>query len=69
MKIRMVFQRVLDDEHMKQIRDLGVEIVVAKSEIEVLRVIGNADAYFGKMTPKVLVVGKKLQWVQQRVQD
>ena len=64
MKVRMVFQRVLDDEHMKQIRDLGVEIVVAKSEIEVLREIGNADAYFGKMTPKVLVAGKKLQWVQ-----
>lgn len=60
----MLFQRVLDDEHMKKIRDLGVEIIVARSEMEVLKVIENADGYFGLMSPKILVAGKKLRWVQ-----
>jgi phosphoglycerate dehydrogenase-like enzyme len=60
----MVFQRMLDNEHMQQIRDFGVETVVARSEREVLRVIGNANAYFGKLTPNILEMGKKLRWVQ-----
>lgn len=64
MKVKMVFQRVLDDEHMKQIRDLGVETVAARSETEVLKEIGNANAYFGRMTPTIFETGKNLRWVQ-----
>ncbi len=60
----MVLQRALEDEYMQQIRDLGVETVVAKSEEDILSAIGDADAYFGGMTPQVLKEGKKLRWVQ-----
>ena len=64
MAIKMVLQRRLEDEYMRQIRDLGVETVVATSEADVPRVIGDADAYFGRMTPAILKAGKKLRWVQ-----
>lgn len=64
MAVKMVLQRALEDEYMQQIRDLGVEMVVVKSEAEVLGVIGDADAYFGRMTPEILVAAKKLRWVQ-----
>ena len=64
MAIKMVLQRALEDEYMQQIRDLGVETMVAKSEEDILSAIGDADAYFGGMTPQVLKEGKKLRWVQ-----
>jgi phosphoglycerate dehydrogenase-like enzyme len=64
MAVKMVLQRALEDEYMQQIRDLGVETVVVKSEMEVLGVIGDADAYFGRMTPEILEAAKKLRWVQ-----
>ena len=64
MAIKMVLQRRLEDEYMRQIRDLGVETVVATAEEDVPRVIGDADAYFGQMTPEILKAGKKLRWVQ-----
>ncbi len=64
MAIKMVLQRRLEDEYMRQIRDLGVETVVVTAEEDVPRVIGDADAYFGGMTPEILKAGKKLRWVQ-----
>ena len=64
MAIKMVLQRALEDEYMQQIRDLGVETVVAKSEENILSAIGDADAYFGGMTAQILKAAKKLRWVQ-----
>jgi len=64
MAIKMVLQRALEDEYMQQIHDLGVETVVVKSEGEVLDEIGDADAYFGRMTPEILAKAEKLRWVQ-----
>ena len=64
MAVKMVLQRALEDEYMKQIQDLGVDTVVVKSEAEVLEVIGDADAYFGRMTPEILKKAEKLRWVQ-----
>lgn len=64
MAIKMVLQRRLEDEYMQQIHDLGVETVVVRSVAEVPQVIGDADAYFGGMTPEILNAGKKLRWVQ-----
>lgn len=64
MAIKMVLQRRLEDEYMRQIRDLGVETVVATAVEDVPQVIGDADAYFGQMTPEILKAGKKLRWVQ-----
>lgn len=64
MAIKMVLQRRLEDEYMRQIRDLGVEAVVATAVEDVPQVIGDADAYFGQMTPEILKAGKKLRWVQ-----
>lgn len=64
MAIKMVLQRRLEDEYMQQIHALGVETVVVRSVAEVPQVIGDADAYFGGMTPEILNAGKKLRWVQ-----
>ena len=64
MAIKMVLQRRLEDEYMRQIHDLGVETVVVMSVADVPQVIGDADAYFGGMTPEILNAGKKLRWVQ-----
>lgn len=64
MAIKMVLQRALEDEYMQQIRDLGVETVVVKSEEDILSEIGDADAYFGGMSPHILKAAKKLRWVQ-----
>ena len=64
MAIKMVLQRRLEDEYMQQIHALGVETVVVTSVAEVPQVIGDADAYFGGMTPEILNAGKKLRWVQ-----
>ena len=64
MAIKMVLQRALEDKYMRQIHDLGVETVVVKTEGEALDAIGDADAYFGKMTPELLKAGEKLRWVQ-----
>ena len=44
---------------MQQIRDLGVETVVVKSEEDILSAIGDADAYFGGMTPADFESGEK----------
>ena len=64
MAIKMVLQRRLEDEYMQQIHALGVETVVVTSVAEVPQVIGDADAYFGGMTPEILNAGKRLRWVQ-----
>ena len=64
MTIKMVLQRALEDEYMQQIRDLGVETVVVRSEEDLLSEIGDADAYFGGMSPQILKAAKKLRWVQ-----
>ena len=64
MAIKMVLQQALEDEYMQQIRDLGVETVVVKSEEDILSAIDDADAYFGGMTAQILKAAKKLRWVQ-----
>ena len=64
MAVKMVFRRALEPEYMAQIRALGVEVVEAASEEEALAAIGDADAYYGNMTPALLTGGKKLRWVQ-----
>jgi len=64
MAVKMVFRRVLEPEYMQQIQKMGVKVVVAGSEEEALAAIGDADAYYGNMTPALLTGGKKLRWVQ-----
>lgn len=64
MAIKMVFRRALDEARMQQVRDLGVEACVAPSGAEALEQIGDADAYYGQMTPALLAAAKQLRWVQ-----
>jgi phosphoglycerate dehydrogenase-like enzyme len=40
------------------------EVVNANNEDEAVRAIGEADAFFGKLTPTLLAAAKKLRWVQ-----
>lgn len=41
-----------------------VTVVNAGSEAEALAAIGDADAFFGKLTPPLLAASRQLRWVQ-----
>ncbi|MDA0709891.1 MAG: D-2-hydroxyacid dehydrogenase [bacterium] len=65
MAVKMVFWPALRADWMAEVRGLGgVEVVEAKSEKEALSQIGDADAYYGKVTPELLSGAKKLRWIQ-----
>ncbi|MDE3000271.1 MAG: D-2-hydroxyacid dehydrogenase [Gemmatimonadota bacterium] len=64
MAAKMVFWPALMPDWMARVRDLGVEACEADSETAALDLIGDADAYYGRMTPALLAAGEKLRWIQ-----
>ncbi len=64
MAVKMVFWPAFKPDWMARIRELGVEACEADSDAEALDLIGDADAYYGRMTPALLAAGKKLRWIQ-----
>ena len=64
MAVKMVFWPALSPDWMGRIRDIGVETHEAASEAAALDLIGDADAFYGRMTPALLAAGKNLRWVQ-----
>ena len=64
MAVKMVFWPALSPDWMGRIREIGVETHEAESEAAALDLIGEADAFYGRMTPALLAAGKKLRWVQ-----
>ena len=64
MAVKMVFWPALSPDWMGRIREIGMETHEAESEAAALDLIGDADAYYGRMTPALLSAGKKLRWIQ-----
>ena len=64
MAVKMVFWPALSPDWMGRIRNIGVETREADSEAAALDLIGDADAFYGRMTPALLAAGKNLRWVQ-----
>ena len=64
MAVKMVFWPAFKPDWMARIRELGVEACEADSEAAALDLIGDADAYYGRMTPALLAAGNKLRWIQ-----
>lgn len=64
MAVKMVFWPAFKPDWMARVRDLGVEVCEADSEAAALDLIGDADAYYGRMTPALLAAGNKLRWIQ-----
>jgi phosphoglycerate dehydrogenase-like enzyme len=42
----------------------GMEVVNASGEAEARQALADADAFFGKITPPLLAVARRLRWVQ-----
>ncbi|MCY3764972.1 MAG: hypothetical protein OXH06_06030, partial [Gemmatimonadetes bacterium] len=64
MAVKMVFWPAFKPDWMARIRELVVEACEADSEAAALDLIGDADAYYGRMTPALLAAGNKLRWIQ-----
>ena len=64
MAVKMVFWPAFKPDWMARVRDLGVAVCEADSEAAALDLIGDADAYYGRMTPALLSAGRKLRWIQ-----
>lgn len=61
---KMVFWPSLSEDVMAQIGKFDLEVSCVHSEAEAVEAIVDADAFYGRLTPKILSAGKKLQWVQ-----
>ncbi len=64
MAVKMVFWPALSPDWMGRIREIGVETHEAESEAAALELIGDADAFYGRMTPALLAAGTRLRWIQ-----
>jgi len=64
--VRLVIYPGLADERLDQVRAAApdVEIVDAPDEATAIASIGEADAFFGKMTPAILANATRLRWIQ-----
>lgn len=61
---KMVFWPALADEAMVEIAQLDLDVVTVDNETSAIEAVGDADAFYGRLTPKVLAAGKRLKWVQ-----
>jgi phosphoglycerate dehydrogenase-like enzyme len=64
--MKLLLYPAVDPERLEKIAAAagGMEVVNAKEETEALREIGDADAFFGKITPALLAASTRLRWVQ-----
>ena len=64
--MRMVIYPSVDAHRLDAIRAMAgdMEVVNAGDENEAATAIREADAYFGKMTPRILAQSTRLSWVQ-----
>jgi len=64
--MRLVIYPGLADERLGQVRAAvqGVDVVDAPDEASAVAAIGEADAFFGKMTPSILAAATRLRWIQ-----
>ena len=64
MSTKLVMWPSMAEHVVGAIRELGVTVVAAGSEDEAHSEIGDADCFYGRMTPALLEAGVKLRWIQ-----
>lgn len=64
--MRLVIYPGLADERLGRVRAAvpGVDVVDAPDEASAIATVGEADAFFGKMTPAILAAATRLRWIQ-----
>ena len=65
--MKLVISPAIEDARYEAIRGAAagrMEIVNAASLAEAREAIGEAEAFFGKLTPELLAAAKRLRWVQ-----
>src|SRR5687768_3338558 len=64
--MKMVLFPAVDEARLTKIREAagGMIVVNAASEAEAKQEIADACAFFGKITPELLALATKLEWVQ-----
>ncbi|MCA9177446.1 MAG: D-2-hydroxyacid dehydrogenase [Planctomycetales bacterium] len=63
---KLLIYPAIDDARLQQIRAAGeqLEVVNAKTREHALEQIGDAEGFFGKLTPELLAAAERLTWVQ-----
>ena len=64
MSVKMVLRPSLDDHVIEAILGLDVDVVVPESDDEAVAAIGDADCFYGRITPALLQAGRNLRWIQ-----
>lgn len=64
--MKIVLYPAIDEDRFVRVHKAaaGALVVNAASEEEALRLMPDADGFFGKLTPELLAAAKKLRWVQ-----
>jgi phosphoglycerate dehydrogenase-like enzyme len=64
--MKIVIHPPVDDARLEKIREAAMDarVVNAGTEEEARAEIPDADAFLGKITPRLLASGRKLRWVQ-----
>jgi len=64
--MKLVIYPAVDDTRLAQIQQVGSGMVVvnAADQPHAIREVGDADAFFGKLTPPILAAAQQLRWVQ-----
>lgn len=64
--MKLVIHPAVEPERLTRICEAagGMAVVNAADELSAQREIADADAFFGKLTPKLLAAARNLKWVQ-----
>lgn len=64
--MKLVIHPPVEPERLERIRAATgrLEVVNAAAEAEAERAVADADAFFGKLTPRLLAAAGRLRWVQ-----
>ena len=64
--MKLVVYPLVDETRLAQIQQVAGNMVIANAhdEPQAIREIGDADAFFGKLTPPILAAARQLRWVQ-----
>jgi phosphoglycerate dehydrogenase-like enzyme len=64
--MKLVIHPPVEPERLERIRAAAdrMAVVNAADEADAERALGDADAFFGKLTPRLLAAARRLRWVQ-----
>jgi phosphoglycerate dehydrogenase-like enzyme len=64
--MKLVIHPSVEAERLSKIRNAAgtMAVVNAANEADAVQAIGDADAFFGKITPALLAAARRLRWVQ-----